>query len=587
MLNGHFKMKECIVNYAPIVIFCYRRLEVLKKTVESLLKNKECKDSLCFIFSDGPKDENDAYYVKQVREYIRSITGFKKTTIIESSVNKGLASSIIDGVTRVVNQYGKIIVLEDDLLVGAHFLKYMNDALELYKEDNDVGCISGYVYPVNQNKSSFFIRGADCWGWATWLRAWNFFNNDGVSLLKDLFKNKLTSDFNFDDAYPYVEMLEDQIVGKNDSWAIRWYASLYLKNMLCLYPGKTLVRNIGFGVDGAAHCKESTCSYDSEIINTPLNIDKLPLFEEQLDRSLFSAFLKDKQNCHPNSFKLKKERIVVILKKIIIPIYKFKKKASLFLFEKFGIFEKAILGYDGFSGDYYSFDTCKKKCIGYDNKDVLKKTLDSTLKVKYGYAVFERDSYIFDSIQYSYPLLTALFKVALENNNELSVLDFGGALGSHYFQNRNFLNPIRIKKWSVVEQSHYIDLGNKLISDGILNFYHLIDDVDVGDVDVLILSGVLQYLDDPYSWLDKFLNKGFKYIIFDRTAFSLENRNRLTIQVVPKYIYDASYPAWFLNEKEFLGKFVNYDILLNFENTIDVVHEIPSVYKGYLFKRKN
>lgn len=239
----------------------------------------------------------------------------------------------------------------------------------------------------------------------------------------------------------------------------------------------------------------------------------------------------------------------------------------------------------GFSGDYASWDIADKLCPGYDNNKILEKTLDSVLKVKNGEAVFERDSFIFDKIQYSYPLLSALFKIAVENNNELNIVDFGGALGSHYFQNKEFLKPVKIKNWSVVEQKHYIDIGNKKVADGILNFKSTIDDVD--DADVLILSSVLQYLPNPYEWIDKFIQKGYKYILIDRTAFSNENRNRLTIQKVPPAIYEASYPAWFLDEKEVLSKFEHdYNTLLDFDVTIDCVPEIPSHYKGFLFKRK-
>lgn len=237
----------------------------------------------------------------------------------------------------------------------------------------------------------------------------------------------------------------------------------------------------------------------------------------------------------------------------------------------------------GFFGDYKSFDEVKKLCNGFMAQNILDKTLDSTLKVKNGEAVFERDSFIFDNIQYSYPLLSALFKIAVENNNELKIVDFGGALGSHYFQNKEFLKPIKIKSWNVVEQSHYIEIGNEKIADETLKFYHSID--DISDADVLILSCVLQYLENPYEWLDKFISKKYKYILIDRMAISTENRNRLTLQIAPKEIYEASYPAWFLNETELLEKFKNdYEILLNFESNIDVVSEIPSVYKGYLFR---
>lgn len=240
-----------------------------------------------------------------------------------------------------------------------------------------------------------------------------------------------------------------------------------------------------------------------------------------------------------------------------------------------------------FSGDYNSWqEAVNVSKEGYAVANILQKTLQSTLKVKNGEAVFERDSYIFDKIQYSYPLLSCLFKTAVESNNELNVLDFGGALGSHYFQNKEFLKPVKIKSWTVVEQPHYTEAGNKQIADKILNFKNSIDEVQ--DANVLLLSSVLQYLPDPYNWIEKFVQKGIKYIIIDRTAFSSENRDRLTVETVPPYIYEAKYPAWFLDEKKVLEKFkTKYDLILDFTSTIDFVNEIPSYYKGFLFKRSD
>jgi len=179
--------------------------------------------------------------------------------------------------------------------------------------------------------------------------------------------------------------------------------------------------------------------------------------------------------------------------------------------------------------------------------------------------------------------LASLLKIAIGNHNTLKVLDFGGALGSHYFQNEFFLKPIKIKKWAVVEQKHYVNIGNKKIADNILSFSYTID--EIYDANVLILSSVLQYLPDPYQWLDRFLAKGIPYIILDRTAFSTEGRDRLTLQTVPSEIYEASYPAWFLNkDKVFSMIQKKYELIAEFQDTIDLVKEIPSEYKGALFK---
>ncbi|MDR1561058.1 MAG: methyltransferase, TIGR04325 family [Holosporaceae bacterium] len=238
----------------------------------------------------------------------------------------------------------------------------------------------------------------------------------------------------------------------------------------------------------------------------------------------------------------------------------------------------------GFFGDYSSWEDVEELCCGgYGRDGILQATLASTLKVKNGEAVFERDSFIFDEIQYSFGLLASLLKVAIENNNSLNVLDFGGALGSHYFQNKEFLKPVKIERWIVVEQEHYVKAGKEKIADGILEFAYSIDEVK--NANVLIASSILQYLNTPYEWLQKLVDKEIPYMIFDRTAFSLENRDRLTLQKVPPEIYEAIVPSWFLSERRFLDVVrKKYQLISAFDSYIDVVEEIPSVSKGFLFK---
>ena len=183
---------------APIALIVYNRLTNTKETVNALSKNMLAKESDLTIFSDGPKADKDIEKVNEVRNYLKTITGFKSITIIESAVNKGLAASIISGVTEIVNKYTRIIVLEDDLVTSPYFLTYMNDALEMYENEEKVASIHGFIYPVKKElPETFFIKGADCWGWATWKRAWDLFESDGLKLLNELKNRKLTKEFNF------------------------------------------------------------------------------------------------------------------------------------------------------------------------------------------------------------------------------------------------------------------------------------------------------------------------------------------------------------------------------------------------------
>lgn len=240
---------------APIALFVYNRPGHTQKTIEALQKNILAPESDLIIFSDGYKDSPESQAgVLAVRSYLKTIAGFNSVKIIEREKNNGLANSIIAGVSEVIAQFGRIIVLEDDMLSSRYFLQYMNEALNLYEADDRVISIHAYIYPITEKlPETYFLRGADCWGWATWKRGWDLFESDGQKLLQELESKKLTAEFDFAGSYPYTQMLRDQIAGKNNSWAIRWYASAFLKNKLTLYPGRALISNIGFDSSGT-HC---------------------------------------------------------------------------------------------------------------------------------------------------------------------------------------------------------------------------------------------------------------------------------------------------------------------------------------------
>ncbi len=299
---------------APIALFVYNRLTNTKKTVNALTKNLLAKESDLTVFSDGPKADKDIEKVNEIRNYLKTITGFKSITIIESAVNKGLAASIISGVTEIVNKYTRIIVLEDDLVTSPYFLTYMNDALEMYENEEKVASIHGFIYPVKKElPETFFIKGADCWGWATWKRAWDLFESDGSKLLNELKNRKLTKEFNFNNSYAYTDMLERQIKGKNNSWAIRWYASAFLNDCYTLYPGKSLIGNIG--MTEGTHCNNGE--------------NFLDIYQKKIKLTKISPIQSDKKNIKIiESYFRKDDQSLFIqlqtrLKNILRPLYHF------------------------------------------------------------------------------------------------------------------------------------------------------------------------------------------------------------------------------------------------------------------------
>ncbi len=286
-----------MVKTAPIALFVYNRLSHTEQTIQALNRNYLSSDSDLYIFSDAPKEDTDHHSVSQVRNYIHSITGFKSIHIIERTHNMGLANSIIDGVTTIVNRYGRVIVLEDDLVTNAYFLQYMNDGLEMYENESKVASIHGYIYPLqnaHELPDTFFIRGADCWGWATWKRAWDVFEADGELLLTKLNENeKLRYLFNFNDTENYILMLEQQILGINNSWAVRWYASTFLEGMKTLYPARTLIKNIGLDNTGT-HCGQ-TGKFNSEYWENYTGLHKISICESREAREKIQLFFRPKR----------------------------------------------------------------------------------------------------------------------------------------------------------------------------------------------------------------------------------------------------------------------------------------------------
>ena len=276
--------------FAPILLFAYNRPSHTRRCIESLLKNSLASESHLFIYADGAKDESQQEAVNEVRSYIRSIQGFKQVTLIERNENWGLARNIIDGVTTQVNRYGKVIVLEDDLIVAPYFLQFMNDALETYKDEPKVGHIQACDFTQDPTlPETFLIKWTGSWGWGTWDRAWKHFNPNGKELLKKLEERKLTYTFDFNGKYGFTRMLRRQIEGKNNSWAIRWNASLFLEDILSLNVGRSLVQNEGF--DGTGTNCGGGGLYSSNLHLNKLNVIRInPIEENQEARKAFMRY---------------------------------------------------------------------------------------------------------------------------------------------------------------------------------------------------------------------------------------------------------------------------------------------------------
>lgn len=277
---------------APIIVFCYKRLDTLKKTILALQHNYLARESDLFIFSDGPKKPSDEPVIKEIRDYLKTIDGFKSVSISNSEKNKGLANSIIEGVTEVINKYEKVIVLEDDLVTTPNFLSYMNEGLFYYKNNPKIFTISGSstrITGVKKNTVFFTQRAASC-GWGMWKSQWDTIDwevRDYEEFIKNRSArrrfNKMGSDM--------TRLLKKQRTGEINSWAIRWCYHQFKYDLLSVHPVVSKIENIGFASAAATHTKERFNRFKTEIDQNPATPTDFNV-PVQMEKKIIKQFLR-------------------------------------------------------------------------------------------------------------------------------------------------------------------------------------------------------------------------------------------------------------------------------------------------------
>ncbi len=273
---------------AGIVVFAFNRPDHVRRALDALEANPEAAASDVVVFIDGPRDnEHDALLTTQVAEEVARPRRFRSLSIVKRPSNLGLSNSITSGISQALESFESIVVVEDDIVVSPAFLSYMNDGLTRFRDDHRVVSIHGYSYPVGIS-SPFFLRGADCWGWGTWRRGWDIYRSNAVDLLAELYERELSELFDFEGAYSYTNQLIHHIVGVVDSWDTAWYASAFLADKLTLYPGQTLVKNIGF--DGSGTNASRTNRFSDELAQTAPDLSAVEVRESEGARGAFESF---------------------------------------------------------------------------------------------------------------------------------------------------------------------------------------------------------------------------------------------------------------------------------------------------------
>ena len=289
-----------MTNLAPIIVFCYNRPEHLERTLDALSRNELANQSTLYIYCDGPKDgvsEEMRQKIADVRQVARKRQWCKEVHVVEAEMNKGLANSIISGVTDVVNQFGRVIVLEDDLITSPYFLKYMNNSLDLYESYHSVFSISAYNFPPTKLQlpddycyDNYVCLRSCSWGWATWKDRWNKVDwsmdafdqcKQNPNMLRAL--NRLGEDF-----APMMQMQEDGLI---DSWAMRFGFAHFVHHAIALWPCRSYVTNTGFDGSGV-HCGTVVNTYENDLSQSVANPRLLDIVyeDDRIINAFYSAF---------------------------------------------------------------------------------------------------------------------------------------------------------------------------------------------------------------------------------------------------------------------------------------------------------
>ena len=307
------------MKLAPIVLFVYNRPWHTEQTLSALMRNELADQSALYIYADGPKEnatEDQIKKIEEVRRLARSTKWCEEVHIIEAKKNKGLADSVIDGVTEIVNKYGEVIVLEDDIITSANFLHFMNAALVYYYGYDIVAGVSGFSYPsTGKTDKVYFLPIGSSWGWGTWKRQWDTVQFDSGILVKKILEYKLEAEFDFG-GREFFDMLKLQDEGKLSSWAIRFYASFFLQKKIFIYPPKSLIQNIGFGTD-ATHTMKPDNFLSQIYVSENVELQfRIPILDTETE-NVRKAFTKNYLVPNKSKGKRLKEKIISYFKKYL------------------------------------------------------------------------------------------------------------------------------------------------------------------------------------------------------------------------------------------------------------------------------
>lgn len=543
----------------PVVLFAYARPVHLARALACLRENAV---PVIYAYADGAKGAADAMAVAEVRSVLRAVD-WCELHLIERSDNLGLGRNVLAGVSEVAAKHEAFIVWEDDLICVSGTYAWMCSALHHYADKVQVMSISAWTHPritpSDVGDSPYVDGRADCWVWGAWARSWTGMTAEtAMQKLQVVVERGLSADAYGAD----LPVQATQELGKN-IWAVRWLYHHFQHGGLCLRPPWTMVEHIGF--DATATNAAGATEWANPALRPVPPIPKVwPSVQEHFDcRSLWR-----KANPVSGRRKLK------TLAKRFLP------EAWLHRLLKWR--EPRV-----YRGDYATWAEARAKSDGYDSAAILRNVIEATRAVRDGRATWERDTVLFYEPKPHEPLLDALRTAAAgEADGRLSVLDFGGALGSTWWQHRSWLADFPGLRWSVVEQAGFVEVGRREFTVGALRFYDSLDGCFAAEhPNVVLLSSVLPYVENPHALLADLASRDCCTLIVDRTGFTTMGRDWLAVQHVPASIYEASYPCWFFDRDRLLAPLLaaNWKVVSEWPTFDGTGHGFE--YRGLVMKK--
>lgn len=547
------------MSSTAICVFAFKRPDHLRSCLSALAQNEEAKHLDLRLYIDTPRQAADIEPHREVLNVCAHPWPFASIQVFQAKVNKGLFDSLVAGISETLQLYESVIVVEDDIRSSPFFVRYLLDGLDLYKDSKDVASIHGYTPPISQQlPETFFLRGADCWGWATWRDRWELFRSDAAAMAEEIRKRGLVNEFNLNGSYDYIGMLDARATGHNNSWAICWHASCFLANKLTLHPGKSLVENIGLDGSGE-HCGPSKVMAAQASLS-PIRVEKV---HSVVDPSVYITYCSHFSSNRTESLNPKK--IIIKIMSRLLRASKEKNYSGL-----------ALLG------PFDSHGKAEQRSTGYNSNVILNKVRDAVVELLEGNAAYERDGTAF-AMRPSVNHLRRILKAHLKESDV--VVDFGGGLGGAFINNRDLYK--HSNRYIVVEQSIFAEAGRELSQryglqiQFIDNFFHL-----PVKPDIIILSGVLQYIPYAEQVLQQSADLVPRLIIIDRTAIAPGNDSpKWWIQDEPTYYQvPISYPNRPLPLDVMLSRLKQYSVIEKWKNPFDPA---APPHAGLLLCRRN